>query len=61
MLTSVLGALKLEFARTSRLFSVGAIIELVSRQVRPLERAMSRFLRAAAGLPAGADVVRNIR
>ena len=34
---------------------------LVSRQVRPLERAMSRFLRAAAGLPAGTDVVRNIR
>jgi hypothetical protein len=34
---------------------------LVSRQVRPLERAMSRFLAIAAGLPGGGDVVRNIR
>jgi MoaA/NifB/PqqE/SkfB family radical SAM enzyme len=34
---------------------------LVSRRVRPLRYAMSRFLRVAAGLPAGGDVVRNIR
>ncbi len=34
---------------------------LVSRQTRPLEQAMSRFLRIAADLPGGADVVRNIR
>lgn len=34
---------------------------LVSRQTRPLEAAMERFLRVAAGLPSGADVVRNIR
>jgi len=34
---------------------------LVSRQVRPLARAMSRFLQIAAGLPAGGDAVRNIR
>jgi MoaA/NifB/PqqE/SkfB family radical SAM enzyme len=34
---------------------------LVSRQTRPLEHAMSRFLQVAAGLPGGADVVRNIR
>jgi MoaA/NifB/PqqE/SkfB family radical SAM enzyme len=34
---------------------------LVSRQVRPLERAMSRFLQVAGGLPAGEDAVRNIR
>ena len=34
---------------------------LVSRQTRPLARAMSRFLQIAAGMPSGADVVRNIR
>ena len=34
---------------------------LVSRQTRPLDRAMSRFLQVTAGLPSGADVVRNIR
>ena len=34
---------------------------LVSRQTRPLERAMARFLRITAALPSGADVVRNIR
>jgi MoaA/NifB/PqqE/SkfB family radical SAM enzyme len=34
---------------------------LVSRQILPLEAAASRFLRAAADLPAGDDVVRNIR
>jgi MoaA/NifB/PqqE/SkfB family radical SAM enzyme len=34
---------------------------LVSRQTRPLERAMARFLQVAVGLPSGADVVRNIR
>ena len=34
---------------------------LVSRQTAPLEAAVSRFLRAAADLPAGDDVVRNIR
>ena len=34
---------------------------LVSRQTRPLEHAMSRFLRIVADLPGGADVVRNIR
>ena len=34
---------------------------LVSRQILPLEHPMRRFLAAAAGLPSGADVVRNIR
>lgn len=34
---------------------------LVARQTRPLDQAMSRFLRITAGLPNGADVVRNIR
>ena len=34
---------------------------LVSRQTRPLEHPMSRFLRIVADLPGGADVVRNIR
>jgi len=34
---------------------------LVSRQTRPLARAMSRFLEIAADMPSGADVVRNIR
>jgi len=33
----------------------------VSRQTRPLEHAMSRFLRIVADFPGGADVVRNIR
>ena len=34
---------------------------LVSRQILPLEHPMRRFLAAAAGLPSGGDVVRNIR
>lgn len=34
---------------------------LVSRQTAPLDRALDRFLRVTAGLPSGADVVRNIR
>lgn len=34
---------------------------LVSRQTRPLEQAMSRFLRIVGALPSGVDVVRNIR
>jgi MoaA/NifB/PqqE/SkfB family radical SAM enzyme len=34
---------------------------LISRQTAPLHVAAERFLRVAAGLPAGADVVRNIR
>lgn len=34
---------------------------LVSRQILPLEHPMRRFLAAAAGLPSGTDVVRNIR
>jgi MoaA/NifB/PqqE/SkfB family radical SAM enzyme len=34
---------------------------LVSRQIAPLEDAARRFLRVAANLPAGADVVRNLR
>ena len=34
---------------------------LVSRQTRPLDQAMSRFLQITAALPSGADVVRNIR
>jgi MoaA/NifB/PqqE/SkfB family radical SAM enzyme len=34
---------------------------LASRQIAPLEQAASRFLRIAANLPAGADVVRNLR
>jgi MoaA/NifB/PqqE/SkfB family radical SAM enzyme len=35
--------------------------QLVSRQILPLSVALSRFLRATADLPAGDDVVRNIR
>ena len=34
---------------------------LVSRQIRPLKHPMRRFLAAAAGLPSGGDVARNIR
>src|SRR3954468_22119183 len=34
---------------------------LVSRQTRPLDRAMARFLQITAAMPIGADVVRNIR
>jgi MoaA/NifB/PqqE/SkfB family radical SAM enzyme len=34
---------------------------LVSRQILPLEVALSSFLRAVAALPTGDDVVRNIR
>lgn len=34
---------------------------LVSRQIAPLEEAAGRFLRITAGLPSGADAVRNIR
>jgi MoaA/NifB/PqqE/SkfB family radical SAM enzyme len=34
---------------------------LASRQIVPLEAAARRFLRIAANLPAGADVVRNLR
>jgi MoaA/NifB/PqqE/SkfB family radical SAM enzyme len=34
---------------------------LASRQIAPLREAASRFLRIAANLPAGADVVRNLR
>jgi MoaA/NifB/PqqE/SkfB family radical SAM enzyme len=34
---------------------------LVSRQTRPLDQAMSRFLQITAAMPSGADVVRNIR
>jgi hypothetical protein len=34
---------------------------LVCRQTAPLEAALTRFLRATADLPAGDDVVRNVR
>jgi len=34
---------------------------LVTRQTSPLDRAADRFVRIVAGLPSGADVVRNIR
>jgi MoaA/NifB/PqqE/SkfB family radical SAM enzyme len=34
---------------------------LVSRQITPLARAADRFIRIVSGMPAGADVVRNIR
>jgi hypothetical protein len=34
---------------------------LVSRQILPLEVPLGKFLRVAADLPAGDDVVRNIR
>jgi len=34
---------------------------LVSRETAPLDRAATRFLQIAAGLPTGADVTRNIR
>ncbi|HYX85805.1 MAG TPA: radical SAM protein [Gaiellales bacterium] len=34
---------------------------LVSRQIAPLARAAERFIRVVSGMPAGADVERNIR
>ena len=34
---------------------------LVSRQIAPLARAAERFIRIVSGMPAGADVERNIR
>jgi hypothetical protein len=34
---------------------------LVSRQTTPLTHAADKFIRIVSGLPAGADVVRNIR
>lgn len=54
------GAFLHPFAPTVR-YGVTDLDLLVSRQIAPLEEPARRFLRVVAGLPAGADVVRNIR
>jgi len=54
------GAFLHPFAPTVR-HGVTDLDLLVSRQVRPLEAALDRFLRVVADQPAGTDVVRNIR
>ena len=54
------GAFLHPFAPTVR-HGVTDLDLLVSRQVRPLDAALGRFLRVVADQPAGTDVVRNIR
>jgi MoaA/NifB/PqqE/SkfB family radical SAM enzyme len=54
------GAFLHPFAPTVR-HGVTDLDLLVSRQIAPLEAALSRFLRVVAGQPAGTDVARNIR
>ena len=54
------GAFLHPFAPTVR-HGVTDLDLLVSRQVAPLAEPVRRFLRVVADLPAGADVVRNIR
>jgi MoaA/NifB/PqqE/SkfB family radical SAM enzyme len=54
------GAFLHPFAPTVR-HGVTDLDGLVSRQIAPLEAALSRFLRIVADQPAGTDVIRNIQ
>jgi MoaA/NifB/PqqE/SkfB family radical SAM enzyme len=54
------GAFLQPFAPTVR-HGVTDLDGLVSRQIRPLEAALARFLRIVADQPAGTDVIRNIQ
>ena len=54
------GAFLHPFAPTVR-HGVTDLDLLVSRQINPLEAAVSRFLRVVADQPVGTDVARNIR